>query len=64
MFVVIVGWVDIDNGMDKAQDESLGGPVDYDVHGQVILVQGNFIHIRERRRNATETQFPTDARKA
>ena len=64
MLVVVVSRVDIDDGMDKAQDEPLGGPVDNNVHGHVVLVEGNLIHIRERCGSATEAQFPTDAGKA
>ena len=61
LFVVVVGGVDIDDGMDKTKDEPFGGPVDDDVHGHVILVQGNLFHIRKRYGSAAETQFPTDA---
>lgn len=64
MLVVVIDGVDIDNGMNKAQDESLGGPVDDNVHGHVILVQRNFVDIRERGRSAAEAQLPTDTRKA
>ena len=63
LFVVVFGGVNIDNGMNKAQDESLSGPVDDDIHSHVVLVEGNFVHIRERCGSATEAQFPTDAGK-
>ena len=62
--VVVVSGVDINNGMDETQDKPFGSPVDHDVDGHVILVQGNLVYIRERRGGATETQVPTDARKA
>jgi len=55
LLVVVVGGVDIDNGMDKTEDEPFGGPVDDDVHGHVILIHGNLFHIRERCGSATET---------
>ena len=64
MLVVVIDGVDIDNGVNKAQDETLGGPVDDDVHGHVILVQCDFVYIREGCRSAAEAQLPTDARKA
>ena len=53
--VVVVGGVDVDNSVDKAEDEPLGGPVDNDVDGHVILVQRDLVHIGEGCGGATET---------
>jgi len=64
LLIVVISGVDINDGVDEAQDEPLGGPVDHDVHGHVILVQGDLFHIRERCGGATETEFPTDSGKA
>ena len=64
LLVVVFGGVNVDNGVNKAQDESLGGPVDDDIHSHVVLVQCNFIRIRERYGSAAVAQFPTDAGKA
>lgn len=63
-FAVVVDGVDIDDGMDEAQEEPFGGAVDRNIHDDVVLVQGDLVHIRERCGSTMETQFPADARKA
>ena len=62
--VVVISGIDVDDGMDKAEDEPLGSPIDHDVHGHVILVQGDLVHIWERCGGATEAELPANARKA
>jgi hypothetical protein len=64
LLIVVVSRVDISNGMNEAQDEPLGSPVDHNIHGHIVLVQGDLVYIREGCGSAAEAQFPTDARKA
>ena len=64
LLVVVISGVDINDSVDEAQDEPLGSPVDHDIHGHIILVQGDLFHIGERGGSTTETEFPTDAGKA
>ena len=64
LLVVVISGVDINDGVDEAQHEPLGGPVDHDVDRHIILVQGDLFHIREGCGGTTETEFPPDSGKA
>ena len=64
LLIVVVGGVNIGDGMDKAQDKPFGGPVDHNIDSHVVLIQGDLIHVRERCGSAAEAKLPADAGKA
>jgi len=43
--VIVDLWIEIDRGMDEAENETLGSPVDDDVHGQVVIIDSDFLCI-------------------
>ena len=42
---IIVGWSEVDHGMDETKHEALGGPANYDVDGHVVVVECDFVRI-------------------
>jgi hypothetical protein len=40
--IVVVLWIEVDRGMDEAEDESVGSPIDDNVHGHIVVINCDF----------------------
>lgn len=64
MLFVIVGWSEVDHGMDETENEPFGGPADYDVYSHIVAVYSGLVRIARVCKGAGIAEKTANRRKA
>lgn len=64
LLFVIVCWSKVDHGMNETENESLGGPANYDVDRHIVVVHGDLVTIAPLWKGASIAEKTANPRKA